>query len=129
MCAQPSQKGRAKLSFVDIQYEVQTTLDGKVLPPLTKMMGSRKKKKTRYLLRGVTGEVSAGSVLAIMGPSGAVRACHPLRSMRWTVLTLKFTCLPCSQGKTTLLNVLTLECAGGVPRGQSMPLTLTAHHL
>jgi ABC-type multidrug transport system ATPase subunit len=41
---------------------------------------------------GITGEVTHGSGLAIMGPSGA--------------------------GKTTLLNMLTLEKKGGVPRGK-----------
>jgi ABC-type multidrug transport system ATPase subunit len=50
-----------------------------------------KKGKVKPLLTGVTANVEAGHVLAILGPSGA--------------------------GKTTLLNMLTLEKKGGRPTG------------
>jgi ABC-type multidrug transport system ATPase subunit len=54
-----------------------------------------------FILSGITGSVTSGSVCAILGPSGA--------------------------GKTTLLNVLTLSAFGGIANGSvtlnSMPLT------
>lgn len=74
-------------------YTVETTLSGK---PKTVPCG---KSATKPLLRGVSADVEAGHVLAILGPSGA--------------------------GKTTLLNMLTLEKkAGGWPTGL---LTLNGH--
>lgn len=54
--------------------------------------------KSKTLIQDCTASVSAGEVLAIMGPSGA--------------------------GKTTLLNMLTLERSGGVPTGR---VTLNGH--
>ena len=74
------------------QYTVETTLKGKpkMLPCGPGM--------PKALLKGITADVRAGHVLAIMGPSGA--------------------------GKTTLLNMLTLEKKGGAPTGT---LTLNGH--
>ena len=57
--------------------------------------------KPKELLKGITGEVTSGHVLAILGPSGA--------------------------GKTTLLNMLTLQKSAGNPYGSikvnGVPLT------
>ncbi|KAL1495243.1 hypothetical protein AB1Y20_017104 [Prymnesium parvum] len=63
--------------FKDCYYTVQA-----------KVAGSR---RTKALIKGCSASVSAGQVLAIMGPSGA--------------------------GKTTLLGLLSLEKLGGVPTG------------
>ena len=78
------------LTFTDCMYTVVTTRDGKPTTALTRTLcaGSTQPKR---LLKGITAEVKAGHVLAILGPSGA--------------------------GKTTLLNMLTLEKKGGAPVG------------
>lgn len=62
--------------------------------------------KPKELLRSITGEVTSGHVLAILGPSGA--------------------------GKTTLLNMLTLQQSGGTPYGSikvnGVPLTCAIYN-
>ena len=80
--------GGVHFTFSDVVYTVQVTADGKPTNALSKLS---KPSTDKPLLRGITAEVSAGHVLAIMGPSGA--------------------------GKTTLLNVLTLDRKGGTPMG------------
>ena len=82
----------ASFVFDQCSYTVETTLEGK---PKVAPCGAS---KTKPLLKGIQANVSAGSVLAIMGPSGA--------------------------GKTTLLNMLTLEKKGGAPCGT---VTLNGH--
>jgi len=66
---------KVRLTFEGLHYTVP--IKGSSLP--------------RELLRNITGEVTSGHVLAILGPSGA--------------------------GKTTLLNMLTLQQSGGSPYG------------
>ena len=62
-------------SFEDCRYVIKTKGDGE-----------------KQILKGITGEVRSGEVLAIMGPSGA--------------------------GKTMLMNLLTLEPGPGVRTGK-----------
>ena len=81
-------------------YTVKTTLDGK--PKMAPCGAS----KDKALIKGVSANIQAGHVLAILGPSGA--------------------------GKTTLLNMLTLEKkAGGNPSGllalNGKPFTLAMY--
>ena len=84
--------GGVQFVFQDVVYTVKVTDVGKPTNSLTKRTQPC---KDRPLLRGITGEVSAGHVLAIMGPSGA--------------------------GKTTLLNLLTLDRKGGMPSAACLP--------
>lgn len=81
--------GGVQFVFRDAVYTVKVTEAGK---PTNAITQRTVKCKDRPLLRGITAEVSAGHVLAIMGPSGA--------------------------GKTTLLNLLTLDRKGGKPMGR-----------
>tara|TARA_B100000795_G_scaffold258473_1_gene232583 strand:+ start:949 stop:1254 length:306 start_codon:yes stop_codon:yes gene_type:complete len=81
-----------KFVFRDLVYTVRVTEAGQPTNMLTRWT---RKCKDRPLLRGITAEVSAGHVLAIMGPSGA--------------------------GKTTLLNLLTLNRKGGTPSTPAHP--------
>ena len=81
--------GGVQFVFEDAVYTVKVTEAGK---PTNAITQRTVKCKDRPLLRGITAEVSAGHVLAIMGPSGA--------------------------GKTTLLNLLTLDRKGGKPMGK-----------
>ena len=88
----PHAGGGVRFVFQDVVYMVKVTEAGKPTNALTKRTQPC---KDRPLLRGITGEVRAGHVLAIMGPSGA--------------------------GKTTLLNLLTLDRKGGTPSAACPP--------
>ena len=60
-------------------------------PPTRPRPQETKSKKDKAIIQGVSAVVKSGHVLAILGPSGA--------------------------GKTTLINVLTLNAFGGVSKG------------
>jgi ABC-type multidrug transport system ATPase subunit len=91
-----SQEVRTELAFIECNYSLTVGANGKPVNPLM----SRCKTSQKMLLRKVSASVSAGHVLAVMGPSGA--------------------------GKTTLLNMLTLEPGIGDATGY---LTLNGHPL
>jgi len=91
------------LSFDSVRYTVKTSATGKPAGPLDKFKGATVDKD---LLKDISGSVTSGHVLAILGPSGA--------------------------GKTTLLNMLTLEKKGGVPVGRikvnGKPFTISKYN-
>jgi len=92
-----SQEMRTELAFIECNYSLAISAKGKPVDPL---MARCTKTRQKQLLCNVSGSVSAGHVLAVMGPSGA--------------------------GKTTLLNMLTLEPGRGEASGY---LTLNGHPL
>jgi len=87
-----------ELAFINCSYTIQVTIQGKPLPPLAKLRGIERKE--RKLVDNVSANVPGGRVLAVMGPSGA--------------------------GKTTMLNMLTLDPGSGNATGF---LTLNGHPL
>jgi len=91
------------LTFSKCRYTVKVSPTGKPATPIDKIKGGL---IDRDLLIDVSGEVSSGHVLSVMGPSGA--------------------------GKTTLLNMLTLEKKGGSPYGHiqinGKPLTIQKYN-
>jgi len=89
-----------ELAFLNFSYTLTVTESGKPVLPFAKKL-CRVKTKERNLLSNVSACVPGGRVLAVMGPSGA--------------------------GKTTMLNMLTLEHGKGKPTGlltlNGQPLT------
>ena len=67
LSASPQEGGKVgpHLAFTDCTYTVTVTKDGKPTTPLSRAISSSNKPKR--LLKGVTAEVKAGHVLAILG--------------------------------------------------------------
>jgi len=67
LSASPPEGGKVgpHLAFTDCTYTVTVSKDGKPTTPLSRALSSSNKPKR--LLRGVTAEVKAGHVLAILG--------------------------------------------------------------